>query len=100
MGTKRPHTICFIAGLFLFFCFTTGALAQSPFWDKYRGTVLNINDPLSLGRIEAVVPEVSGLGVTGWALPAFPFAGLNHGLILLPEVGDNVPSDPIRLCYR
>lgn len=47
-------------------------------------------DPLGLGRIMAVVSEVSGSEVTGWALPAFPFAGLNHGLILIPEVGDHV----------
>lgn len=87
---KRRSCIISIAILLLLSCSTTSALADSSLWGKYRGRVLNNIDPLGLGRIMAEVPEVFGLGVTGWALPAFPFAGLNHGLILIPEIGDSV----------
>ena len=77
--------------------------AQAAFWGKYRGTVVNVADPLSLGRIQAMVPDVSGTEVTPWALPALPFAGPGHGLFLLPEVNDEVwiefeqgdPNNPI-----
>jgi uncharacterized protein involved in type VI secretion and phage assembly len=89
MGKKRS-CIIFIAVLLLLYYSTTAALAQSSLWGKYRGTVLDVIDPLGLGRIKAVVPEVSGSEATDWALPVFPFAGLNHGLILIPEVGDHV----------
>ena len=90
MGTKHFFMICFMAGLVLLIFFPTGSLAQPPYYGKYRGTVIDINDPLGEGRIMAAVPAVFGVGISPWALPAFPFAGLNHGLILLPEVGDNV----------
>ena len=42
---------------------------------KYRGTVLNNLDPLQLGRIQATVPDVSGLAPTSWAMPCVPVAG-------------------------
>ncbi len=87
---KKRSCIIFIAALLLLFYSTTTALADSSLLGKYRGRVVNNIDPIGLGRIIAEVPEVFGLGVTVWALPVFPFAGLNHGLILVPEVGDNV----------
>lgn len=73
------------------------------FYGKYRGLVNDVNDPETLGRITAQVPEVLGEVVSPWALPAVPFAGSSHGLVLLPEVGDGVwiefeagdPSRPI-----
>ena len=89
MEKKRSFSI-FIAILLLFFCSTTAALADSSLFGKHRGTVVNNIDPLGMGRIIAAVPEVFGTAVTDWALPAFPFAGLNHGLILVPNVGDGV----------
>jgi hypothetical protein len=64
--------------------------AQAEFLGKYRGVVAAVDDPLSLGRIRANVPAVLGAETTAWAMPALPFAGAEHGLVLLPEVGDNV----------
>ncbi len=81
-----------LAGLAAGVLFVSGspAEAQSPFLGKYRGVVMNVTDPEGLGRIQALVPSVLGAAPTGWALPALPFAGAGHGLVLLPEVGDNV----------
>jgi uncharacterized protein involved in type VI secretion and phage assembly len=60
------------------------------FFGKYRGTVTDVSDPDNNGRIKAQVPAVMGETEIGWALPAFPFAGDGHGLVMLPEVGSMV----------
>jgi len=60
------------------------------FFGKYRGTVTDVNDPESIGRIKAQVPAVFGATDSPWALPASPFAGPQHGLFLLPEKNDGV----------
>ncbi len=83
--------VCLNMIFILVFFLSGAAWAQAPFWGKYRGTVTDVSDPLSLGRIKAEVPDVLGSGSsTGWALPAFPFAAPSHGLILIPEIGDHV----------
>lgn len=61
----------------------TGA-ARTPFYGKYRGTVVDNADPSRLGRIRARVPDVFGDHSSGWALPALPYAGKQVGLFLLP----------------
>jgi uncharacterized protein involved in type VI secretion and phage assembly len=76
---------------------------RSRFYGKYRGTVEDVEDPDNLGRITAKVPEILHDQISPWALPAVPFAGPNHGLVLIPEKGDGVwiefeagdPSRPI-----
>ncbi|HBL57104.1 MAG TPA: hypothetical protein DDZ80_00550 [Cyanobacteria bacterium UBA8803] len=73
------------------------------YFGKYRGLVRDADDPENMGRIVAQVPEVYGEEDSPWALPSVPFAGQNHGFVLLPEVGDGVwiefeagdPSRPI-----
>jgi hypothetical protein len=58
---------------------------------KYRGLVTDISDPENLARIKAQVPAIFGVEQDcPWAMPAVPFAGPQHGLVLLPEVGDGV----------
>lgn len=64
--------------------------AHSRFYGKYRGIVRDINDPDGLCRIKAEVPAVYEDQQSPWALPALPFAGQSHGLVLLPEPGDGV----------
>lgn len=63
---------------------------RNRYWGKYRGTVVDVDDPQGIGRIRAQVPSVLGEADTPWALPCVPFAGDDHGLVLLPEVGDGV----------
>jgi len=76
---------------------------RSRFYGKYRGIVVDVDDPDNLGRITAKVPEVLHEETSPWALPAVPFAGPAHGLVLIPKAGDGVwiefeagdPSRPI-----
>ncbi len=76
---------------------------ESRFYGKYRGTVASTDDPSSLGRIQANVPEVLGDVMSGWCTPCVPYAGQDKGWFAVPEVGDGVwiefeagdPSRPI-----
>jgi len=73
------------------------------YFGKYRGLVTDVDDPKSLGRLRARVPEVLDTVETGWALPAAPYAGDGVGSWLIPPVGAGVwiefeagdPSRPI-----
>lgn len=63
---------------------------QKKFYGKYRGTVLDNLDPLQIGRILAVVPDVSALLPTSWAMPCVPIAGKQMGTFMVPQVGAGV----------
>jgi hypothetical protein len=67
-----------------------GTTEQERFYGKYRGLVTDNQDPLSIGRLKARVPEVLGDEDTGWALPALPYAGDNMGWYAVPEGGAGV----------
>jgi len=60
------------------------------FYGKHRGIVTAVDDPDKLGRIKAKVDSIYAGLETDWALPAAPFAGASHGLLLLPEKNDGV----------
>ncbi len=57
---------------------------------KYRAVVANTNDPLRLGRIQAVVPDISNDEPSSWAMPCVPLAGPHLGLYVLPPVGAHI----------
>jgi hypothetical protein len=57
---------------------------------KYRGIVVDVDDPWSQGRIKAKVPQLLGDEVTGWALPCAPYAGDGVGIHAIPPVGAGV----------
>jgi uncharacterized protein involved in type VI secretion and phage assembly len=64
---------------------------EGRFYGKYRGQVTDIDDPDNLGRIKAKVPRLLGDEKTGWALPAFPYAGTGGvGVFAVPEVDAGV----------
>ena len=56
---------------------------------KYRGKVVNNNDPLMLGRIIALVPAISEKPLT-WATPCVPYAGAGVGFFAVPPIDANV----------
>src|SRR5712692_7043214 len=60
------------------------------FYGKYRGLVTINVDPLSLGRLKAMVPEVLGEVPSSWALPCAPYAGTGSGLFAIPPIGAGV----------
>jgi hypothetical protein len=66
------------------------AAASSGFYGKYRGTVVSNIDPMQIGRIQAIVPDVTGLLPGTWAMPCVPIAGPNMGFFSLPIIGSGV----------
>ncbi|MES2717455.1 MAG: phage baseplate assembly protein V [Pseudomonadota bacterium] len=64
--------------------------AGNSYFGKYRGIVSDVDDPNNQCRIRATVPAVLGEQLCGWAMPAAPFAGDGHGLVMLPKVGSGV----------
>jgi uncharacterized protein involved in type VI secretion and phage assembly len=66
-------------------------MKESPrFYGVYRGTVVTNIDPLQLGRITAIVPDVGGAIPTTWAMPCVPLAGKQMGTFMVPQVGSGV----------
>ncbi|MGC5172567.1 phage baseplate assembly protein V [Microbacterium sp. DT81.1] len=63
---------------------------SGPFYGKYRGVVTSTKDPLTIGRIQANVPDVMGDRPSGWAMPCVPFAGSGMGFFALPADGAGV----------
>lgn len=59
-------------------------------YGKYRGTVINNVDPMQIGRIQAMVPDVAGFVPSTWAMPCVPVAGINNGLFTVPMIGSGV----------
>jgi hypothetical protein len=52
---------------------------------KYRGTVLQNVDPQGIGRIMVQVIGVQTLAST-WAMPCFPVAGIQTGMVAVPPI--------------
>ena len=58
---------------------------------KYRGTVDSVEEGDDLGIISVKVPELFGADhVVDRVRPCSPFAGSDHGLVVIPEPGDGV----------
>ena len=60
------------------------------YFGKYRGTVVNNADPMQMGRVQAIVPDVTGTLPASWAMPCVPLAGNQAGTCFLPQVGSGV----------
>jgi uncharacterized protein involved in type VI secretion and phage assembly len=60
------------------------------FLGKYRGTVVNNVDPEQRGRIQVMVPDVSNVMVSSWALPCAPVGGMQTGMFAVPPIGAGV----------
>lgn len=57
---------------------------------KFRGTVINNIDPMMIGRLQAMVPDVSSVALTSWAMPCFPMSGIQTGVLAVPPIGAGV----------
>jgi uncharacterized protein involved in type VI secretion and phage assembly len=63
---------------------------SQPFFGKYRGVVTDNQDPLTIGRVRARVPDVTGQAESGWAMPCAPAGGSGNGFFAVPDVGAGV----------
>lgn len=64
--------------------------STSPLFGKYRGTVINNIDPMQIGRVQVMVPDVAGFVPSTWAMPCLPLAGINNGTFTVPMIGSGV----------
>lgn len=87
---------------------STDTRTTNKFFGKYRGIVTLNVDPMMIGRIQVIVPDVGSLAPTTWAMPCVPVAGINMGMFSPPMIGSGVwiefergdPSKPIWVgCY-
>lgn len=62
------------------------------YYGKYRGFVVDNDDPEQLGRLKLTVPSVLGDEVvTGWAMPCVPYGGNEgEGFLMVPGVDAGV----------
>jgi uncharacterized protein involved in type VI secretion and phage assembly len=65
-------------------------MSADRFYGKYRGVVLSNIDPMQQGRLQVQVPNVAGVGAVNWAMPCVPVAGIQNGMVALPEPGAGV----------
>jgi uncharacterized protein involved in type VI secretion and phage assembly len=64
--------------------------SPAKYFGVYRATVVNNVDPMLLGRIMALVPDVGGITPSTWAMPCVPIAGKQMGTFMVPQVGAGV----------
>jgi hypothetical protein len=64
--------------------------APRKFYGKYRGLVIQNVDPLQIGRVLVIVPDVTNVIPTSWAMPCVPFAGIQSGMFTVPPIGAGV----------
>ena len=59
-------------------------------YGKYRGLVVNNIDPMQIGRIMVIVPDVLNFVPGTWAMPCVPIAGIQMGMFTVPPPGSGV----------
>ena len=66
--------------------------SQERYFGKYRGLVVDNQDPENRARVTLKVPSVMGSDeITHWAEPCLPFGGLaDQGLFMVPEIDAQV----------
>ncbi|HEY7050887.1 MAG TPA: phage baseplate assembly protein V [Mycobacterium sp.] len=54
------------------------------------GTVINVLDPLTLGRVQVQIDAIDSADLSPWARVATPMTGVLSGTYFIPSVGDEV----------
>jgi hypothetical protein len=54
------------------------------------GKVINLLDPLALGRVQVQLPSIDSLDLSPWARVAVPMAGIASGFYFIPNINDEV----------
>ena len=60
------------------------------YYGIYRGTVVLNIDPMQMGRISVIVPDVGSVTPSTWAMPSVPIAGKQSGVFVMPQIGSGV----------
>ena len=60
------------------------------FYGIVLGQVINLLDPMTLGRVQVRISSIDGLDLQAWARVASPMAGVLHGTYFVPSVSDQV----------
>jgi phage baseplate assembly protein gpV len=63
---------------------------QDKFFGVVVGKVIDLADPLFLGRVQVQLPFIDSLDLSPWARVATPMAGPSHGMYFIPNPGDEV----------
>lgn len=63
---------------------------QRKFYGVAVGKVINVADPMTLGRVQVQLPFIDDLDLSPWARVATPMAGPTHGHYFIPNIGDEV----------
>ncbi len=60
------------------------------FYGVCTGRVINVLDPMMLGRVQVQLPFIDSLDLSPWARVATMMAGPLHGSYFIPNIGDEV----------
>jgi len=63
---------------------------KKKYYGKYRGTVVNNVDPMQIGRLLVIVPDVLNINLSSWAMPCLPVGGMQMGIFSVPPIGAGV----------
>jgi hypothetical protein len=63
---------------------------QRKFYGVAVGRVINVLDPMTLGRVQVQLPFIDSLDLSPWARVAVPMAGFGHGQYFIPNLMDEV----------
>lgn len=63
---------------------------KNKFFGLTVGTVINMLDPMAMGRVQVQLPFIDSLDLSPWARVAVPMAGLGYGTYFIPNIGDEV----------
>jgi uncharacterized protein involved in type VI secretion and phage assembly len=65
-------------------------MSDKKYYGKYRATCINNVDPEQKARIQVMVPDVSNVALTSWAMPCLPVGGMQTGIVAVPLIGAGV----------
>lgn len=63
---------------------------RGKFYGVAVGQVINMVDPMALGRVQVRLPFIDDVDLSPWARVAVPMAGIAHGTYFIPNLGDEV----------
>jgi phage baseplate assembly protein gpV len=66
------------------------AEAEPKIYGVVVGRVMNVLDPLMLGRVQVQLPAIDGLDLSPWARVAMPAASMASGIYWIPNIEDEV----------